>query len=74
MIAAALRGYWRRRGWLAWHIGMLGRVESKFFPKLHELTGEVRRAEAQSPDDMLVVLRRIKGAYGLKSEAESGSE
>lgn len=34
---AAIRGYHRRRGWLAWHTAWLGRLED--FPPLHELTG-----------------------------------
>lgn len=34
---AAIRGYHRRRGWLAWHIGYLSRAAE--FPDLHELTG-----------------------------------
>lgn len=34
---AAIRGYHRRRGWLAWHIAMLARTSE--FPPLHELTG-----------------------------------
>jgi hypothetical protein len=34
----AVRAYHRRRGWLAWHVAVLGRVEQ--FPDLSELTGE----------------------------------
>ena len=44
----ALKGYWRRRGWLAWHVGYLGRAEFKDgFPPLATLTGEAARAERQ---------------------------
>lgn len=35
---AAIRGYHRRRGWLAWHVAFLGRVTD--FPELQELTGQ----------------------------------
>jgi len=32
-----IRGYHRRRGWLAWHTAALGRIPE--LPPLHELTG-----------------------------------
>lgn len=32
-----INGYHRRRGWAAWHIALLGRIET--LPELHELTG-----------------------------------
>lgn len=46
-ILAALRGYYRRRGWLAWHVAALGRM--KTLPSLNDLTGEggAARAAAQ---------------------------
>lgn len=34
---ALIRGYHRRRGWLAWHVAALGRMDN--FPELHEIDG-----------------------------------
>jgi len=59
---AMIRGYHRRRGWLAWNIAALGRV--KDFPELHEMTGEdvpVRDPEAEA-ERRLEILRMWKAA------------
>lgn len=52
-----MRGYHRRRGWLAWHVAALGRVES--LPDLADLTGEVRPEpdEAEQAEEMLRITR-----------------
>lgn len=39
MIFAAIRGYWRRRGWLAWHTAALNRIPGEDVPALHKLMG-----------------------------------
>lgn len=44
----AIRAYRRRRGWLAYHIGWLGRCRADDFPKLAMLTGD---PDGESPDD-----------------------
>jgi hypothetical protein len=36
-VFAAIRGYHRRRGWMAWHIAALPRLPE--MPELHDLTG-----------------------------------
>lgn len=34
-----MRGYWRRRGWQAWHVAMLSRAEPANLPALSDLMG-----------------------------------
>jgi len=60
VILAAIKGYWRRRGWMAWHIAMLSRCEASTFPALNDLTGEP--LAAQPLDEMLRNLRLVKAA------------
>ena len=67
---AAIRGYHRRRGWLAWHIGMLGRVRE--FPKLHVLTGEpepLLPAEEEA-ERRLQILRQWKAARAARRKGD----
>lgn len=40
-----MRGYHRRRGWLAWHVAALGRMDGTSFPELAEMTGEDREVD-----------------------------
>lgn len=68
MIRAAIEGYHRRRGWLAWHIATLGRCDAKDFPDLDKLTGDRRERAAQSPDEIVAVLRQWKSALGAPAQ------
>jgi hypothetical protein len=47
-VFAAIRGYHRRRGWLAWHTAMLSRTAE--FPELHEMTGQTPQFEDTDED------------------------
>ncbi len=67
---AAVRGYHRRRGWLAWHVAALGRIDGKQFPTIEQLSGLPRReGRAQSPDEMLAVVRQLRQRLQIRSEA-----
>lgn len=48
LIDLVLRGYKRRRGWMAWHTAVLGRMDGKNMPSLADLIGENRHAEPAS--------------------------
>lgn len=50
----------RGRAWLAYHVAGLSRM--KRLPRLEELTGERRRVQKQSLDEMAGVLRGYKAA------------
>lgn len=52
---AAIRGYHRRRGWLAWHTAMLSRTAE--FPELHEMTGQAPQFEETDEDRELRIYR-----------------
>lgn len=68
----ALRGYWRRRGWHAWHVAMLARCDPKQFPELAALTGEAARRGPQTPEQLLHAVRMWKSAMGPAPGGKQG--
>lgn len=77
LIVAAIGGYRRRRGWLAWHIAALGRTDD--FPELEALTGPAQIPHGQDDEkalDQMMHNVRIWGAVldGIDQKAEPGHE
>ncbi|MGX7926458.1 hypothetical protein ACWPMX_07780 [Tsuneonella sp. HG094] len=67
MLAAAQRGYRRRRGWLAWHVARLNLADPKAFPDLADLTGDARPDRAaQGGATMLHNIRLLKAAMAAR--------
>lgn len=70
MIAAAVTGHRRGRGWLAWHVAALMRHDPRQFPQLEDLTGDAPRDRpAQEPHVMLHNLRLLKAAFKARRQA-----
>mgnify|MGYP001489685876 CR=1 FL=1 len=67
---AAVKAYHRRRGWLAWHVAMLGRIDARSFPTLEQISGLPRRDRPrQSPEEMLAVIDQLKKRIQLRGAA-----
>lgn len=69
-----MRAYRRRRGWLAWHVALLGRVDNKHFPELAELTGEapVAQQRGQSQAQLLHNVKLWKAVLRRHPSTRSG--
>lgn len=66
---AAVKAYRRRRGWMAWHVGMLGQIDPKEFPSLGKMTGEVPAdRKGKTPDEMLAAARTLKTMLQRKAD------
>lgn len=73
IIALAITGYRRRRGWMAWHIGAMSRIGGEDYPALEDMTGQA--VEADLPSDTMLghKLRLWKAALGtLEGDADGG--
>lgn len=48
------------RAWIAWHTAALSRCDPKKFPTLESLSGQSRKAVAQTPDQMKSVFAAMR--------------
>jgi len=60
-VFAAIRGYHRQRGWLAWHVAVLSRVQD--LPELHTLTGEPAPRDEETDAEMAERVMRNSMAW-----------
>lgn len=78
-VFAAIKGYHRRRGWMAWHVAALPRTET--FPELHELTGTTPPEEEETEEERADRIQRnlmawavVTGGYDPAAAADAAAE